>query len=321
MIRSLLASSLLVLATGAGAAVDLSGEYVVEVDGFFVTCRLSFVQTGNRLTINGPCGGFGVGPYTYDLAGIVYDSGDFAARGQLSGLCEDPPLRASMQGKGDGEEFTATGGCDTLLLDAVGTKCGNGTVDSTEDCEDGNTEAGDCCSPRCLYEPPFSSCAADRNDCTLDACDGLGRCVHPVLPAGAPCGSDANQCTDDVCNGAGGCTHPERDGPCDDENACTEDDACSAGVCVGGAIAQECVGSVDLSGFWDVMPVSGFGLFGPGAPLRLEQSDAVLRSIGPDGDVGIGSVDPSTGTFVSITPFTAMGIAPCIDKIEGSFSA
>ncbi len=42
-------------------------------------------------------------------------------------------------------------------------------------------------------------------------------------------------CTDDSC-AAGDCTHKKSDtAPCDDGNACTDKDACKAGVCASGA--------------------------------------------------------------------------------------
>ncbi|HEY2387339.1 MAG TPA: hypothetical protein VGK30_10280 [Candidatus Binatia bacterium] len=69
--------------------------------------------------------------------------------------------------------------------------CGNGTVDSGELCDDGNTLDGDCCSSTCQFEASGSFCPADYDFCTSDVCDGAGSCTHPSIPncnATRPCG-------------------------------------------------------------------------------------------------------------------------------------
>ena len=344
LIRPVLSTLLLVLATRASAQVDLSGVYVGGVASLLVSCRLTFVQKGNTLTITGPCGA-GTSEFTFDLTGIVYPTGDFAARGQLIGLCETPPLQASLQGRGDGQVFAGTGGCNTTLFPISGTKCGNGTVDSSEDCEDGNTEAGDCCSPLCTFEELGSECRADRDSCTLDHCDGAGACVHPPAPPGTECQSDFDLCTLDVCDDAGACTHPlapagticepdiyqctldvcdeagecihpNRSGACDDNSDCTIEDHCAEGECVG-EIVEECVGAADLSGAWEVDlpgPVGGLRYV-----RRFEQEDALLRSIGPEDKVGFGSINAATGEFQIFTFFIAF-IAECAERIDATLS-
>ncbi|MDX2169693.1 MAG: hypothetical protein SF182_21670 [Deltaproteobacteria bacterium] len=60
--------------------------------------------------------------------------------------------------------------------------CGNGTVEISEVCDDGNTQAGDCCSPICGFESSGTACASDGSDCTVDACNGAGRCTHAPRP-------------------------------------------------------------------------------------------------------------------------------------------
>jgi cysteine-rich repeat protein len=53
-------------------------------------------------------------------------------------------------------------------------ECGNGVVEPPELCDDGNTDAGDCCSPLCLPEP----------DLDLDGtCDGLDNCPDDANPS------------------------------------------------------------------------------------------------------------------------------------------
>ena len=86
------------------------------------------------------------------------------------------------------------------------TECGNGAVEAGEDCDDGNTDAGDCCSAQCALE--VGACS-DGNACTTgdlrrgrhlcagrcarlqrrhrlraqDPCDPISGCQHVGAPA------------------------------------------------------------------------------------------------------------------------------------------
>jgi len=69
--------------------------------------------------------------------------------------------------------------------------CGNGTVDTGEQCDDGNTLDDDCCSSTCQFEASGSLCTPDLETCTDDVCDGAGTCQHPDFPncnVTRPCG-------------------------------------------------------------------------------------------------------------------------------------
>jgi cysteine-rich repeat protein len=85
--------------------------------------------------------------------------------------------------------------------------CGDGVRQGPEECDDGNTRDGDCCSSTCRFEAPGAPCAADGNACTRDQCSGGGVCAHAPLPNGLTC-EDGNRCTtaehcvDGACAGA-----------------------------------------------------------------------------------------------------------------------
>ncbi len=81
--------------------------------------------------------------------------------------------------------------------------CGNTIVEGDEDCDDGNTAPGDCCSALCAFEAPGSSCV-DANACTSpDSCDGSGICS-----SGSPLDChDGDPCTADSCDEISGCAN------------------------------------------------------------------------------------------------------------------
>src|SRR5205823_399584 len=84
--------------------------------------------------------------------------------------------------------------------------CGNGFLDPGEQCDDGNTVAGDCCSPTCQFEPAGQACPSTTPCLAATTCDGAG-----------------------VCGG-----HTPTTAACNDGNACTTADTCAGSVCVGG---------------------------------------------------------------------------------------
>jgi cysteine-rich repeat protein len=157
----------------------------------------------------------------------------------------------------DGLHVYAVGFSDDAVA-AFLTRCGNGTIDADEQCDDSNTANGDCCSSSCRLDPVGTACEGDRNTCTDDVCSGSGVCEHlnNTLPcedgkfctAGDTCGDGlcipggprdcsgaADQCNFGQCDEANDrCTTPRMDGiACDDADACTQADSCLAGVCTG----------------------------------------------------------------------------------------
>lgn len=77
----------------------------------------------------------------------------------------------------------------TAGADGKCSPCGDGVLNPSEQCDDGNTVPGDCCSPTCQGETPGMPCADDGVACTLDHCGTTGRCLHPsdgTCPCVAP---------------------------------------------------------------------------------------------------------------------------------------
>ncbi|MBL8783908.1 MAG: hypothetical protein JNJ59_03315 [Deltaproteobacteria bacterium] len=176
----------------------------------------------------------------------------------------------------DGDRCTGV-----VVGDAVVDQCVDGLclAGPPVDCDDGNTCTIDVCDADagCVHLPTESPCCIgavsvcdDGNPCTDDTCDpATAGCVHSDNRAPCddrdPCtvgerceaGScrvgetlacdDLNPCTSDECSPTlpDLCLHAARSGACDDGIACTRDDTCSAGRCVGDA--SQCVCTPDLS--------------------------------------------------------------------------
>jgi cysteine-rich repeat protein len=92
-------------------------------------------------------------------------------------------------------------------------ECGNGVVESREECDDGNTRGGDGCESDCRFSCHFSSDCDDGN-----ACNGMETCAEPDA-AGRSCREG---------------TAPGPGAECDDGLFCTAVDRCDASRrCVG----------------------------------------------------------------------------------------
>src|SRR6185369_5678940 len=94
-------------------------------------------------------------------------------------------------------------GCDN---NCTFTGCGNGVTTSGEQCDDANTSNGDCCSGACQFETLGAACADEGNACTIDACNATGTCVHTAGNTGAVCRPVNGSCdVAESCNGSATC--------------------------------------------------------------------------------------------------------------------
>ena len=180
--------------------------------------------------------------------------------------------------------------------------CGNGIVEFPEQCDDGNTMNGDCCSATCLFEPPTSPCMDDGNQCTDDQCNGAGMCLHPPKPNGTMCEDGdvctvGEQCVGGVCSGGG----PK---DCDDHDVCTAD-SCVEGV--------GCVSEVDLehpecATFYQLQryaiigtATTGLRSLRMGRQSRVMENDLSIAELKPTIRAGACGIDlkSSIGTMVT----------------------
>ena len=158
-----------------------------------------------------------------------------------AGTIGNPAVDQTVTGSACGTNFfriegpgLPPGGMQTNLFNPVigeiAGVCGNGVLEPGEQCDDGNTLNGDCCSATCTIDPAGTPCN-DGNACTgPDACTG----GTPTCSGAAINCNDGNVCTTDSCDPALGCQRVNNTIGCSDANACTVGDTCSAGTCVSG---------------------------------------------------------------------------------------
>ncbi len=121
--------------------------------------------------------------------------------------------------------------------------CGDGVRRNTEQCDDGNTLDGDCCSSTCQLVASGTLCRAAAGLCDVpETCDGVsGLCpADGVAAAAAVCRPAAGACDlAEVCDGITvGCPADSvlPDGvACLDGATCNGSERCSNGVCVLGS--------------------------------------------------------------------------------------
>jgi cysteine-rich repeat protein len=110
--------------------------------------------------------------------------------------------------------------------------CGDGILDPQDGCDDGNAVGGDCCGAGCIPDADGTGCD-DQNACTNGETCVTGACEGGVATECTP----LNDCTDARCDSATGlCLDtPKPDGRlCNDGDACTVVDECTAGACQSG---------------------------------------------------------------------------------------
>ncbi len=123
----------------------------------------------------------------------------------------------------------------TVFDTCVQGKC----VGESTNCQDNNPCTSDACDPKqgCVFEPVSAPCT-DGDACTVDDICFSGLCKGLALTA-LDC-TDNNPCTTDTCLPISGCSHKPHNEPCDDGDACTKADFCTAGVCAAGKLVCPC---------------------------------------------------------------------------------
>jgi hypothetical protein len=187
-----------------------------------------------------------VDPPDSDLDGVA-DASDNCARlsnkdqrdkdrNGVGDACDDPPPPVrGRAGAGSNADPNQTAECDDGQACTTSDHYSGGLcVASPLNCDDHNPCTDDRCDPRhgCQHEPNKKPCD-DGNGCTsADTCrDGTCKGGPMLICRALDSCHDPGVCRPET----GACSNPiKATGACDDLNACTVDDRCSAGACVGG---------------------------------------------------------------------------------------
>lgn len=155
---------------------------------------VKIVQTGTVSGTEHAAGGFWP---TVDTIVTYGGSSD------LWGLAWTP---ADINDSGFGVAISADDNVDTAAIDHITitvtySLCGDNIIGLSEQCDDGNTNNGDCCSSTCQFESSGSACSTGDLCTTGDTCNGAGTCE----PGSAVVCDDNNPCTQDSCDTGSGC--------------------------------------------------------------------------------------------------------------------
>ncbi len=227
-------------AFGANAEFQMNGGTILGDIVFDSTDFQMLGGSAQKVTLQGPTtsysrisGGSLTSLEVYDGAEIRLDGSGFLVNGVPAGsgpiAALSGTISAWMGGGYNSISFDrdGPGSLGTIIIEE---HCGDGILDPEEACDDGNNDAGDCCSAQCRHDLNGQVCQ-HPDACVFNArCDGAGTCVAQTY---IPCFDDGDVCTIDVCVD-GLCNTPAANGIlCDDANGCTTADACSNGICVG----------------------------------------------------------------------------------------
>jgi cysteine-rich repeat protein len=189
-------------ATGFGFTVPV-GAIIdgVEVDVEHVSAANMIVDSRARIVRSGV-----IGASEHALGGTWPTMDAVVTYGSNSDLWEEVWTVADVNSAATGFALSATNGVDSAAVDSISmtvfySLCGDSQVGLSEDCDDGNTLNGDCCSSTCQFEGSGSPCP-DNDLCNGDeTCDGAGTCEDgPPLDC-----DDSNICTQDSCDAQDGC--------------------------------------------------------------------------------------------------------------------
>jgi cysteine-rich repeat protein len=235
-------------------AVALSGGELDAGDTLVANCSVRNDQSGDT-SFTLQSGMAAIGAYT--ISGSPYLN--YSDADQLADATSET---ASVEIANNGVGALAVTALNHVV---AGGECGNSSVDPGEDCDDGNTADGDCCSSTCQYEPSGSACG-DLGDTACDdpdTCDAAGVCQPNHEPPTTVCRADAGACdVEELCDGAGACPADgfevagtlcgnPGDGICDLQDTCDGSGVCTDNVEPPTTVCRADAGACDVEELCD----------------------------------------------------------------------
>ncbi|MCP4036467.1 MAG: hypothetical protein GY733_05990, partial [bacterium] len=172
--------------TNVVSTADLDVAQLGMTTRSFGTTFSRSVSSTEAQATNGDSGGpvFTFNGARWELAGIIF---------VVAGIGGQPPETSIYGNRTFASDLSYY---RQQILEVMTPDCGNGHLTIDEQCDDGNTTDGDCCSSTCTFETAGAICDDGRFCNGADTCDDAGACV----PAGpAPC-NDHDTCTRDTCD-------------------------------------------------------------------------------------------------------------------------
>ncbi|NMB75069.1 MAG: lamin tail domain-containing protein [Myxococcales bacterium] len=189
-------------------------------------CQVDFANRGNQCLIDTDCADVCLGCFLF--ACLPQPAGFSCADADLCDGAESCDGNGACQA-GSPVDCDDSNPCTSDVCDPSTGTCSHPPVD----CDDADPCTVDGCDPSsgCTHAPKDCS---DSDLCTTDSCEAAtGTCLHAFKDC-----DDGSVCTDDSCNSATGeCQYLFNTAPCDDANACTQNDACQNGTCAGQIIS------------------------------------------------------------------------------------
>src|SRR3989442_412090 len=214
------------------------------------------------------------------LTAVADANGDFTNSDFIVDVF-DLGVTFTLTATGDPSGLTA----ETTLTDASGT-CGNGVVESGEQCDLGtanNGQPGSCCKANCNFQPSSNVCRAAAGECDLaETCTGSSSTCPTTdvkKASGMACTDDGNPCSLDQCDGTSNtCQHPVGNAGA----VCRA----AAGEC---DIAETCTGTSTTCPS-DAKQPAGTACTADANPCTLDRCDGSTNTCThPAGDGGAGS--------------------------------
>ena len=275
LVAVLACASTVMLSAPARADVDLTGDWEIftYIEGIFETVDATVTQVGSSLTITTPVDG--------PLTGTIDPGTGVFSVGGFNPSCTGFQINATAAADGNsfsgeaGRQFFNTDpfGCYTFFGTAFGARkaCGNGLQGSSEVCDDGNTDDGDCCSSTCDARAPAGFVCRPA----VDACDDV-----------------------EVCNGFGAeCPSDSHSSDYDGDGRCAAIDGCESGPVAIKSRLQ--TGTYDATAGNDSLRLSGTFILAP--PISIDPVTHGVRVTLTDDNGATLDVTVPGGAFDPVT--------------------